>query len=454
MTGWTLLMAILDMSVVNLCLYSISAEFNEPLASVQWVSDAYSIFLASMSILAGKIGDRFSMSRVFLMGLVGFVFCSFLCSRAVSLNQLVVSRVLQGIAGAFLMSNSMSLSTILCDKQDLPVILSYQSMFVSVGTSFGPVLGGFLVSAFSWRAVFTINIGIGAVAMAINLVYLPKVPVIKEPSFDFLGGIGLTLAITSLVYGITQLEVSWQFGLVLILLACAFMGLTLWHEWHSECAILPRRVLGNKSIMAALIGGLFNFAINSAVQFLIPYIYQYAFGYSTAFVGFLSAFPPIAMFCYSYVNGYLLQRVCTWALRVVGIVLTVLSCLLLAWSIPYAADTAGVWICVVANVLLGLAMTAFIGGNNTHMMTSAPIDVKGVMGGCIQTFRETGFALGISLSCLVRDTLQSKMWPYPVPNPNNPIPAQFTPIYVEVMQLVVVFLISFTVVIAVCTGTV
>ncbi|GIQ92118.1 major facilitator superfamily protein, partial [Kipferlia bialata] len=114
LTGWTLLMALLDMSVVNLCLYPISAEFNEPLAVVQWVSDGYSIFLAATSILAGKIGDRFGQSIVFQVGQIAFMIFSFLCGHAGSLNELIFFRILQGGAASFLMSNSMSISTILC----------------------------------------------------------------------------------------------------------------------------------------------------------------------------------------------------------------------------------------------------------------------------------------------------------------------------------------------------
>ncbi|GIQ83411.1 major facilitator superfamily protein, partial [Kipferlia bialata] len=435
MTGWTLMMALLDMSVVNLCLFPISKEFNEPLASVQWVSDGYSIFLAACSILAGKIGDRFGQSMVFQVGQILFMVCSFLCGRAGSLNELIFFRILQGTSAAILMANSMSISTILCSKENLPIILSYNSMCVSVGSTLGPVIGGFLTQYMSWRWCFYINLFIGTVAFVLNVILLPPIPRLTEPQFDLLGGVGLLAGLLSLVFGITRLESSWELGLLCIGIAALLLtGTAIWELKH-PCAILPARVLKNKALMGALIAGMCNFSISTSITFMYPYIYQYAFAYSTGFTGFISMFSPIFGFLYSFYNGRFLQKVTSWTMRMIGLVIMTISLLGCAWAVPYASSTSTLWIPIAFTALMGIANSAFIGGNNTHMMTMAPIDVKGVMGGCIQTFRETGYALGISLSCLIRDSYQKSMWPYPVPDANEPIPPTFRPVYLEVFQL-------------------
>ncbi|GIQ85003.1 hypothetical protein KIPB_006605, partial [Kipferlia bialata] len=191
----------------------------------------------------------------------------------------------------------------------------------------------------------------------------------------------------------------------------------------------------DKSIMGALLAGLINFSILTSISFMYPYIYQYAFAYEPGFVGAICSFSPICQFLYSLLfQGKLLQKYTTWAMRIIGLCIMFVGLIGCSLAVPYAGSKSTIWIPVFCIVVMSLGNSTFIGGNNTHMMSSAPIDVKGVMGGAIQTFRETGFALGISLSCLIRDSFQDIMWPYPIPNPNIPIPPDFLPVYVEVFQ--------------------
>ncbi|GIQ92395.1 major facilitator superfamily protein, partial [Kipferlia bialata] len=127
--------------------------------------------------------------------------------------------------------------------EDLPLILAYQSMFSSVGTTLGPVLGGFLTQYLSWRWCFYVNLIIGTVAFVCNVLWLPKIPCIKEPQFDLLGGLGLLVGLLGLVFGITRLEYSWQLGAGVIVASIIVLGLTVMWELRHPCAILPARIL-------------------------------------------------------------------------------------------------------------------------------------------------------------------------------------------------------------------
>ncbi|GIQ86401.1 major facilitator superfamily protein, partial [Kipferlia bialata] len=196
-SGWGLLMALMDMSIVNVSLYSITREFNVTMTDVQWVTDGYSIMLASWSILAGKLHvwpcpilslslslSLYTLNPSFMCGHATSLslspstplYSSFMCGHATSLNMLIISRLLQGTAAAFLMATTMSLTTTLVKRGQMPKIMSYVGLVAAAGPAIGPVLGGYLTESVGWRWCFYINIFIGTAALIVGWLKLPQLP--------------------------------------------------------------------------------------------------------------------------------------------------------------------------------------------------------------------------------------------------------------------------------------
>ena len=171
----SLLIVGMDATIVNVALPAIQHSFRSALPGLQWAVDAYTLVLASLLMLAGSTADRLGRRRVFQAGLALFCLGSLACALAPGLALLVCFRVLQAIGGAMLSPATMSIvrSTFTDPRERARAIGVYAAMF-GISMAAGPVLGGFLVSEASWRAVFMVNlpIGLAAIALAARFVIL------------------------------------------------------------------------------------------------------------------------------------------------------------------------------------------------------------------------------------------------------------------------------------------
>lgn len=213
MQRWTLVAAVLasatvflDSTVVNVALPRIGRELPHPLLGVlegqTYVYTGYLLSLSTLLILAGALTDAYGRRRVFLLGLVGFGTTSALCGLAPNLETLVVLRVLQGIAGAFLVPGSLALITASFSGPLQGRAFGIWSGASSGTTLLGPAVGGLLVDTLSWRAAFFINIPITAIAIYATWRHVPETRAEHPPSgFDWLGAIIVGVGVGGLAFG-------------------------------------------------------------------------------------------------------------------------------------------------------------------------------------------------------------------------------------------------------------
>ena len=154
-------MAFLDGTVVNVALPKIGEDFDAGTSALQWILNGYMLALASLILLGGSLGDRFGRRRVFVLGVSLFTAASLLCAVAPSVELLVVARLLQGVGGALLTPGSLAIIESSFRPADRARAIGAWSGLAGVATAFGPLLGGYLIGAISWRAIFVINLPIG-----------------------------------------------------------------------------------------------------------------------------------------------------------------------------------------------------------------------------------------------------------------------------------------------------
>jgi len=154
-------MVFLDSTVVNVALPAIGRDFGAGVAGLQWIVNGYMLTLASLIILGGSLGDRFGRRRVFVSGVVWFTIASMLCGLAPTTGTLVAARVLQGVGGALLTPGSLAIIEASFAATDRARAIGLWSGLAGASTAFGPPLGGYLIEAVSWRAVFYLNLPIG-----------------------------------------------------------------------------------------------------------------------------------------------------------------------------------------------------------------------------------------------------------------------------------------------------
>jgi EmrB/QacA subfamily drug resistance transporter len=201
----SLLIVGLDATIVNVALPAIQRSFHSTLSGLQWTIDAYTLVLASLLMLAGSTADRLGRRRVFQAGLGLFSLGSLLCALAPGLELLVAFRVLQATGGAMLSPVAMSIvRNVFEDPRERAQAIGVFAAMFGISMALGPVLGGFLVSTISWRAVFPVNLPIGLAAIALTALFVPESRAPRPRRIDPVGQVLVIVALAALTYAIIE----------------------------------------------------------------------------------------------------------------------------------------------------------------------------------------------------------------------------------------------------------
>src|SRR5678809_1216061 len=160
-------MTFIDATVVNVALPALQADLHATITDVQWVIEAYALFLGGLILVGGSLGDQFGRKRVFLAGVWLFTLASIACGMAVSTRALIVARAVQGVGAAFLVPGSLAIISATYDEAARGQAIGTWSGFSAITSAIGPVLGGWLIEHVSWRAVFFINAPLAAVVIVL-----------------------------------------------------------------------------------------------------------------------------------------------------------------------------------------------------------------------------------------------------------------------------------------------
>src|SRR5579863_10230981 len=209
---WILLATILgsslvffDSSVVNVALPRIQIDLNTTFSSVQWVVEAYALFLAALILVGGSLGDRYGRKRIFMIGTVIFALSSIWCGIAPDITQLIAGRAIQGIGGALLTPGSLAIIRALFPAERRGQAIGLWSGFSAITSALGPLLGGWLVQNASWRWVFFINVPL---AIVVLIVLFWRVPENRDEDdnapLDWLGALLATASLGAIVYGLIE----------------------------------------------------------------------------------------------------------------------------------------------------------------------------------------------------------------------------------------------------------
>src|SRR4029450_7938106 len=195
-------MAFIDGTVVNVALPALQRELDASLADVQWVVEAYALFLSALLLAGGAAGDRFGRRRVFLLGVALFTLSSIACGLAGSVRGLILARALQGIGGALLVPGSLAIISASFAENDRGKAIGTWSGATAITAALGPVLGGWLIDHLSWRAVFFINLPLAIVVIGIALRHVSESSNAEQTgSLDWPGALLVTVGLGGIVYG-------------------------------------------------------------------------------------------------------------------------------------------------------------------------------------------------------------------------------------------------------------
>jgi EmrB/QacA subfamily drug resistance transporter len=210
-------MALIDSSALNVALPEIQAQLGLTGIQLLWVVNAYLLFLASLMLAGGAMGDVYGKKKVFVIGISAFALASLGCGFSTTGGMLILLRGLQGVAGALMVPGSLALITAVYPSNQRGQAIGYWSMFSAITTISGPAIGGYLASIGFWRGVFFINIPLAAIALFLLLkkVKEPEIRKVKSGP-DWKGAFFSSLGFTGIVYALLQ---------------AGEVGVDKWHLW-------------------------------------------------------------------------------------------------------------------------------------------------------------------------------------------------------------------------------
>ena len=200
------IMSILDTTIVNVALDSLSRDLHTPLNNIQWVVTAYLLALAAVIPLSGWAVRRFSAYRVYMLALILFTAGSGLCALATSAPELIVFRTLQGVGGGMLVPTGLTILVKAVGRENLPKVMSVIGVPMVLAPVFGPTLGGLLLQTVGWHAIFVINVPIGIATVVVARRLLPHDPPEKETAgrLDWPGLVLAAAGTVGVTYGLSE----------------------------------------------------------------------------------------------------------------------------------------------------------------------------------------------------------------------------------------------------------
>lgn len=282
--------AFLDGSVVNVALPAISRELGGGITTQQWVVDAYLITLGACILIAGSFSDLFGRKRVLTYGLIGFGVTSVLCALAPTAAMLVIARGLQGIAGALLVPSSLALIISAFSGPAQGKAIGSWTAWTGMAFLIGPLLGGLLVDAASWRLVFAINV----IPIAATLWLVRRMDIAEEirenTSVDIRGAVLCALGLGLPVYALIEqprMAAGWGSPMIFLPIVIGLGALLAFviHEKRTDHPMLPLSLFRVRNFSIGNLATLLIYAGLSALTFLLAVFIQQVGGYTATGAG-------------------------------------------------------------------------------------------------------------------------------------------------------------------------
>ncbi len=385
----------LDASIVTVAIPTVQRSFGSSVAAASWVGLAYLVALVSLVAPAGRFADLHGRKLTYLYGFAVFSAASLCCAFAPSLPALVACRVVQGLGAAMLQANSVAIVTTAAPATRLRSALGAQSAAQALGLAAGPTVGGLLLAAFGWRALFLVNVPTGAVALVLGWLLIPRSTHL-DPNrrLDGMGvallagGIAAALCALSLGGG-RDLGAGWATALVVVA-AGSLVGFVR-HERRTRAPLLRLELL-HVGVTVRLVAAALCFAALFGTLLAVPYLLEAQLHVGAAVTGAVLAGLPVAVGVAGALAGrsrgnkrYAIGGTAACAIGLVALALA-------------HGDVAVV---AAELVVIGAGIGSFLPVNTSLVMSGAPPGAAGELGGLVNLSRGLGTALGLGTAAVV-----------------------------------------------------
>lgn len=374
-------MIFLDGTVVNVALPRIQSDLAAPVSGLQWILNGYLLLLAAVLLLGGSLGDRYGRKWIFVIGLGLFTLASIACGIAPNLIVLVLARVIQGLGGALLVPGSLAMIRAVIASDDAGEAIGTWAGLSGVTTAAGPLLGGYLVQASSWRAIFFLNVPVAAV----TVFALRHVPENRDPQasgdLDWIGALLTVVGLGGLMYALIEgPDAGWTRVDIMVGLGIGMAGILAFilREARTAHPMMPLGVFRSRNFTGANLAtvGVY-FSLTGALLFLALDLQQIQ-GYSPLQAGAATLPITVLLLFLSPRVGGLMRRFGARLPMTAGAIIIAVGYGLLALSGRHVVYLRDIFpgVCVV-----GIGMSIFVTPLTTTVMSSVPQSLAGIASG-------------------------------------------------------------------------
>jgi EmrB/QacA subfamily drug resistance transporter len=390
------ILATLDSSIVNVAFPTLVEELDTSFNVIQWVALAYLLTIATLTMAMGRLGDVVGKKKLFVVGFAIFTLASALCGLVPAVSWLIGFRVLQAVGAVMILALGAAILVEAFPPTERGKALGWIGTAVSFGIVSGPVIGGLLISSFSWRAIFWVNIPVGIIGTYLALRHVPNTRPVGRQKFDIVGAALLSIALFSLSLALTLgQERGFTSPLIIGCFAVALasaLGFVM-VEMRIESPMLQLRLFRSPMLTVSVATGFLTFVCISATFFLLPFYLEGVLGFSVGMVGLLLGAAPLMMGLFSPVSGSLSDRLGIRRLTLTGLVIIAVS---FYGFLTFGEDTTALHYLSLA-IPLGIGLGLFQSPNNSAIMGSVPPEYMGLGGGLLTITRLLGAITGIAV---------------------------------------------------------
>lgn len=408
---------LLDVSIVNVALPSIEEALHATATQIQWVVAGYSLTFGLLLAASGRAGDLFGRRRLFIIGILGFVFASLGCGLAPTAMWLVILRLIQGMFAGVLNPQILGLIQDLFVGKERARAFGGYGLMIGISTAVGPLLGGALLTAFGaqhgWRLVFLINVPIGLVVAFLAHRWLPRHDVDKEEKagagllrqFDPVGVIVLGVAVVLVMWpflssshesgGTLAQAPMWLLIPAAVLLAALFLWEKWWHK-RGGMPLMDPRLIKNLPYMLGVTTGFVYFAGFTSIFIVLTLYLQQGLGFTPLEAGLAGTPFALVSGASSALAGRLVNR---FGRNVPLVGSSIVFCSLLAITLvgAFATESIVPWVAIALLGIAGIGSGLIISPNQVLTLDNAPKDVAGVAAALLQTLQRVGTAIGLAI---------------------------------------------------------
>ena len=392
---------LVDNTMLNLALPTISNDLNIDLSLIQWIPISFVLATSSFLLPMGKLADIYSSKKIYLIGLIIFGMFVTLAGRSEILITLILFKSLQGIGSAAIQSNVMAMIIQLFQKQDRGTSLGIFMSIIGIGSIASPVIGGYIIDNFGWRGIFNFVSIITILGFLFSIFIKlnnPKSTKTLNYEFDWQGTVLSTISLSSLIISISMYTTSnWNATWLItgIPITVIFLFLFILWEKHNKLSnpLIDLKLFDHKSFSLGSVVRFLSFIANSPIYYLSPFLLINGYGLSSSKTGIYILPGPLMMAISGPIAGKLSDKMGSYFPRIVGAM-----CLSISVSLYLFATILNKEFVMVAYAFQGLGMGIFGTANTSYIFTSVKENNYGSVNAFLTLTRTSGNIIGISIS--------------------------------------------------------